>query len=320
MALVGNSNEEKIWNYLMNKGLTTYGCAGLLGNLYAESGLNSQNLQNSYEKKLGYTDLTYTTAVDNGQYTNFVKDSAGYGLAQWTYWSRKQNLLNYAKSVCKSIGDLEMQLDFLYKELSEGYKGVLSVLKTATTVKTASDSVLLNFERPADQSESAKTRRASYGQKYYDKYAGTGTPPSTSFTPSINTDTFSETAIELLGKVNTQSSNLNIRNEPNATSTVLGSYKKGEIIQLIAKTSTGWYKTDKGYISGDYVVRVSGKVSNCYKLNMRKEPKVVPENVITVLDAGDEMELLRKESNGWYKVKTNNSIVGYISGNYITIL
>lgn len=319
MALVGNSNEEKIWNYLMGKGLTTYGCAGLLGNLYAESGLNPQNLQNSYETKLGYTDSTYTTAVDNGQYTNFVRDSAGYGLAQWTYWSRKQNLLNYAKSICKSIGDLEMQLDFLYKELSECYKGVLSVLKTATTVKAASDSVLLNFERPADQSESAKTRRASYGQKYYDKYANTGTPPSTSSTPSINTDTYTETSIELLCKVNTQSSNLNIRKEPNTASTVLGSYKKGEIVQLIAKTSTGWYKTDKGYISGDYVVCASGKVSNCYKLNMRKEPKVVDGNVIIILDVGDVVELLRKESNGWYKVKTTNSIVGYVSGNYITI-
>ena len=29
-----------------------------------------------------------------------------------------------------------------------------TTLKTATTVRAASDSVLLNFERPADQSES----------------------------------------------------------------------------------------------------------------------------------------------------------------------
>ena len=38
-------------------------------------------LQNNYEKKLGFNDDTYTKAVDNGSYNNFIKDSAGYGLA-----------------------------------------------------------------------------------------------------------------------------------------------------------------------------------------------------------------------------------------------
>lgn len=90
MALVGKTNEEKIWNYLQKQDMNPCGIAGLMGNLFAESGLNPQNLQNSCEKKLGYTDASYTAAVDNGSYTNFTKDSAGYGLAQWTYWLRKQ--------------------------------------------------------------------------------------------------------------------------------------------------------------------------------------------------------------------------------------
>lgn len=175
MGLTGNSNEEKIWNYLVGKGLSKAGAAGLMGNLYAESALNPQNLQNSYESKLGYTDSSYTAAVDSGSYNNFVRDSAGYGLAQWTYWSRKQNMLEFARAAGKSIGDLEMQLDFLFKELNESYKSVLSVLKTAATVKAASDSVLLNYEKPADQSSTVKTKRAGYGQTYYDKYAGAGT-------------------------------------------------------------------------------------------------------------------------------------------------
>lgn len=175
--LTGKNNEEKIWNYLIEKGLSKAGAAGLMGNLNAESALNPKNLQNSYEKKLGYTDDSYTAAVDNGSYNNFVRDSAGYGLAQWTYWSRKQNMLEFARAAGKSIGDLEMQLDFLFKELTEGYKTVLNVLKTATTVRAASDSVLLNYERPADQSEAVKTKRAGYGQTYYNKYAGTTSKP-----------------------------------------------------------------------------------------------------------------------------------------------
>lgn len=172
MGLTGKTDEEKIWNFLVGKGLSEAGAAGLMGNLYAESTLKPKNLQNSYEKKLGYTDESYTEAVDNGAYSNFVKDSAGYGLAQWTYWSRKKNMLEFARAAGKSIGDLEMQLDFLFEELSEGYKSVLAVLKTAKVVKAASDSVLLNYERPADQSETVKTKRAGCGQAYYDKYAG----------------------------------------------------------------------------------------------------------------------------------------------------
>ena len=169
--LKGTTNEERIWNFLIEKGLSRAGAAGLMGNLHAESGMNPKNLQNSFERKLGHTDDSYTAAVDNGSYGNFVRDSAGYGLAQWTYWSRKQNMLDFAKATGKSIGDLEMQLDFLFKELSGGYKGVLDTLKAATSVKAASDCVLLNFERPADQSDSVKVKRAAYGQTYYDKFA-----------------------------------------------------------------------------------------------------------------------------------------------------
>ncbi len=182
MALTGKNTEQKIWNYLKAAGYTDHGVAGLMGNLYAESALRPNNLQNSYEKKLGYTDDSYTAAVDDGSYTGFIRDSAGYGLAQWTYWSRKENLLKFAQKAGKSIGDLEMQLAFLVEEL-KGYKGVHQTLKTATSVKEASDSVLVNFERPADQSDSAKARRAGYGQKYYDEYAGAAAQPSTPGSP-----------------------------------------------------------------------------------------------------------------------------------------
>ena len=131
MALKGASDSEKIWNRLDDEGFNDYGKGGLMGNLDAESGLKPKNLQNSYEKKLGYTDDSYTAAVDNGSYGDFVKDSAGYGLAQWTYWSRKQNILTFARAAGKSIGDLEMQLDFLCKELKESYPTVYNKLKTA---------------------------------------------------------------------------------------------------------------------------------------------------------------------------------------------
>lgn len=165
------TNEQLIWNYFKSHGLNDFGTAGLMGNLYAESGLNPKNLQQTYERKLGYNDDSYTDAVDHGIYTNFVKDSAGYGIAQWTFWSRKQALFSFAKSREKSIGDLNMQLDFLMKELREGYIGVLNTLCNATSVLEASNEVLFRFERPANQDESVQAKRCVFGQKYYDLFA-----------------------------------------------------------------------------------------------------------------------------------------------------
>ena len=167
-------SEKTIWEYLKAQGLTDAGAAGLMGNLYAESGLRPNNLQNSYEGKLGMADAEYTEMVDRGTYANFGNDRAGYGLAQWTYPSRKAALLAYAKAAGKSIGDLEMQLGFLMQERSTGYKTVLNVLRTTVSVREASDIVLLQFERPADQSEARRKQRAEYGQKYFDKYAKKG--------------------------------------------------------------------------------------------------------------------------------------------------
>ena len=169
---ITNNNSSIIWNFLKAQGLNDFGIAGLMGNLYAESGLKPTNLQNTFEKKLGMSDDEYTKAVDDKTYTNFVKDSAGYGLAQWTYYSRKQKMLDFHNEKGKSIGDLTTQLEFLVQELTTGYKtSVWEVLKTAKSVLEASNAVLLKFERPADQSEAVQTKRASYGQEYYDAYA-----------------------------------------------------------------------------------------------------------------------------------------------------
>ena len=163
-------NERYIWDTLLAALENPFGAAGLMGNLYAESALNPKNLQGTFEKKLGYSDDGYTAAVDAGSYSNFVYDAAGYGLAQWTYWSRKSKLLIFARTRDVSIGDLDMQLAFLVEEI-RGYTGVWSALIGAKTVRAASDAVLTGYERPADQGETVKQKRAAYGQRFFDTYA-----------------------------------------------------------------------------------------------------------------------------------------------------
>lgn len=164
------ADPERVWKFLIDKGMNEFAVAGLMGNILAESNMLPINLQNTFEKKLGMTDAEYTAAVDQGLYTNFVKDGAGYGLVQWTYHTRKSALLKYAQSCKASIGDLDMQLNFLWKEL-QGFKSMMNKLATVSSVREASDIILHDFEAPADQSESVELTRASFGQKYYDTYA-----------------------------------------------------------------------------------------------------------------------------------------------------
>ena len=238
------SDEKKIWDKLYSFLGNAYGAAGLMGNLYAESALRPNNLQNSYEKKLGMTDAEYTAAVDNGSYGNFVRDSAGYGLAQWTFWSRKQALLEYARSAGKSIGDLDTQLAFLCKELS-GYSAVLKTLKAATSVKEASDVVLTQYERPADQGDAVKTKRTGYGQTYYDKYAPAAFEPY---------------------RVRVAIPNLNIRKGPGTNYKTVGRYTGIGVFTIVEEASgagaSRWgllkaYKKSRGgWISLDYATRL----------------------------------------------------------------
>ncbi len=139
--LSGDTDEEKIWFYLRNLGYSEAATAGAMGNLKAESQLIPTNLQNDYEKggrnaiPPGYTDQTYTEAVDKGTYKNFVKDEAGYGLAQWTYSTRKKGLIDYKKKSKTSIGDLQMQLGFLSTELSRWVGGEQFTGASASTAK-----------------------------------------------------------------------------------------------------------------------------------------------------------------------------------------
>lgn len=178
------SNEELIWKFLKSKGLNDYAVAGIWGNLKKECGFRPDNLQNTYEKKYGFSDAEYTAAVDSGAYGNFVHDSAGYGLAQWTFWSRKKALYDRAKAAGVSIGDLNMQLAFLWEEI-QGYKQVMNVLNNAGSVQAASDAVMTGYEKPGDQSEAAKQVRRAYSQEGFDKYAGSRSASAASALPYL---------------------------------------------------------------------------------------------------------------------------------------
>lgn len=173
--------EKTIWQFLRLNGLTAAGAAGLMGNLYAESGLIPNRVEMLCLTRLSqagrqYNDATYTAAVDAGRITRegflhpLPGKQYGYGLAQWTSPSRKAGLYDLAKKLGVSIGDPWMQLTYLAQELLASYRGVYDTLCATQNVKTASDAVLTKFECPADCGADVKARRASYAQRYYGKY------------------------------------------------------------------------------------------------------------------------------------------------------
>ena len=242
------TDEKAAWDFLLSKIGNAYGVAGMMGNLYAESGIRSNNLQNSYEKKLGLNDTEYTSRVDRGTYDGFINDKAGYGLAQWTYHTRKQALLDFARAKGKSIGDFSMQLEFLWKELSEGHRGLLSSLKSAESVTGASTAFLTQFEKPADQGAAVQKKRASYGQGYYDKYggkAGTGMRADTPF------------------KVKVAAADLRIRKGPGTDYAATGKYTGIGTFTITEVKSgkgsaAGWgkLKSGAGWICLDHAKRI----------------------------------------------------------------
>lgn len=165
-----NNDMQVVWNFFRRKGLTRFGVAGLMGNLYAESGIKSNVLERLCirryveEVQRFYTDQSYTAEVDRGAISRdeFLKPLGkhyGYGLAQWTTESRKAGLYAYTKAQNVSISDLNAQCEYLCRELETAFKSTFNVLKSAQDINTASDYVLLHFEMPKYAEQVIELRR-----------------------------------------------------------------------------------------------------------------------------------------------------------------
>ncbi|MEW9080783.1 C40 family peptidase [Terrisporobacter glycolicus] len=136
------------------------------------------------------------------------------------------------------------------------------------------------------------------------------------------------------GIVNT--SVLNIRNGPSTSYTIITQVKLGNKLQILGKKD-GWYKVKlsngtTGYGSSQYIninennassdnsINMEGKKGQIKvngSLNVRKGPST-DYAVVAKLRNNEIVNLLEK-SNGWYKVKLSNGIIGWTSGDYISI-
>ena len=171
-------NAKIIWQVLRANGVTMAGAAGCLGNILAESSYvpyrvqGDMNESNKYVYSKDYTARVDTGKISKSEFCHNGPGGGGYGLCQWTYWSRKSDLYDYLKAQDLSIGDLVGQAKFLVKELRDRYPAVWSVVVTTDDIRVAMKEVLTKYERPANQGIEAQNKRYNAGKECFDAFSG----------------------------------------------------------------------------------------------------------------------------------------------------
>lgn len=142
-------------------GYPVNGAAGLVGNLWAESGIIPNRLEGSHAG-------TPMRARDfNGNLVDFTPDQImarsssaqtgprlpGIGLAQWTSSNRRSGLFTFTWEGItlgsEILFNMDAQIAYLVQELAGRYRAVDTVLRgAAVTVDDAADEVVYHFEVP----------------------------------------------------------------------------------------------------------------------------------------------------------------------------
>lgn len=156
------ANERMVYvmrRLIQNYGFPANGAAGLVGNLWAESGLIPNRIE-------GSSTSTPMKALDfNRRIINFTVDQImnrnkpqgpklpGVGLAQWTTPSRRTGLFRYSyrgrQLGAAILFHMDAQIDYLVNELSNKYRQVYNLLMNSNVVlEAACDEVVYSFETP----------------------------------------------------------------------------------------------------------------------------------------------------------------------------
>lgn len=180
-----NERAIYIYNACRAAGMTHAGAIGLLGNLQGEASdfdpmsVEGMSNPNSFLRRMGLTEEEYTRRANAGEPTfngkYFIKDSTGYGIAQWTWWARKKNLLDFAKSRGVSVGDLDVQIAFMLKEMQLDYTKTWNMLKSTDSILAAVQMCVTDYEKPTEQ-QSAIIRRCNYALEWTKIILDSATP------------------------------------------------------------------------------------------------------------------------------------------------
>lgn len=127
--------------------------AGYIKGKLQEAGLNESQIFGIM------TNLKAESGFDNTVHENYtgggIDESGGYGIAQWTDPGRKQGLKDYAASQGTDVSDMDTQINYMLSEIDPD----LLQRMGAADNNTAAGLFMREFERPADQSDSALNGR-----------------------------------------------------------------------------------------------------------------------------------------------------------------
>lgn len=186
-------SKETIYGYLRQGGLTHSGACAMMGNMYCESLLKS----NIVEKRCTLSDEEYTNAVNTGTISCYIfaRDSFGYGLCQWTFWTRKEELWKRTVGNGISISDEMAQCEFCILELKRDNKTLYDYLCSSDCdLYTATARICKEYERPAVNNIDARYAKA----KEYDRdLQDSSYPPAGGSDPTQHTDTTDSEAVTI---------------------------------------------------------------------------------------------------------------------------
>lgn len=151
-SVEGDSVEAQVWNFLRAHGFSAAATAGIMGNMYAESGF----------------------IVDVEEYSG----GGGFGLCQWT-GSRRTNLINYCNNNGYDYKSVQGQMNFLMYEYDNYYGAQLGgdSFKNTSSVEEATRLWLNKFEVAGISRWSVRINAAN---DYYNRWHQYTTIPTTS--------------------------------------------------------------------------------------------------------------------------------------------
>ena len=122
----------------------------MMGNWQCESGLEPNRLQGDFSP---YRTVSkdYVRRIENFtlQRDQFARDAKGFGLAQWTWYKRKEALWDTWHKSGLSIASTELQVKFALYELKTDYSALFDYLMVSNDLYTATSRICKEFERPA---------------------------------------------------------------------------------------------------------------------------------------------------------------------------
>ena len=164
--------EQEFVSKCMSVGMTLAGACGCAANVGPESAYRANNVEDTYNNRMGVSDAEYVRQVDAGVRDFLAPGQGGFGLCQWTSIDRRRALYDYLKGHGKSIADVDGQIQFMCREMRASYPYVWNILTTTADPFEAGYVMCKRYEIPAN-TEAQSQYRGNQAKQIYQRCSGT---------------------------------------------------------------------------------------------------------------------------------------------------